>query len=325
MNRRSAIAAAGAIAFACPWLATAQPAYPSQAIKIIIPSTPGGLSDPVVRFLGDHLQKAWGQPVVMDHRAGAGGIVGLQQLIRAAPDGHTLALCSSGPLIMTPAMNASTPYVVTRDLAPVGSLLTFDNVLVTPLGFAPNTVAEIIALAKEKPGSVNFASAGIGASHHLSGELFKKLAGVNITHVPYKGTAPAQTDVVAGQVQLMFANLPAALPLIKAGRLKAIAVTGPRRSPELPAVPTMQEAGVPGFVVVTAVALYTSAGVPQDIIQRINAEVNRAWQTPEGKKLLATQHLTFTPGTPADLAGWYAEENAKWTAVIKSAGIKAVD
>jgi len=309
--------------------ATAIPAwsqsYPNTTIKVIIPSAPGGLTDPIVRFLGDALQRSLGQSVVMEHRAGGGGIIGMQQVMRTAPDGYTLVMCSSGPMFLTPAMHPAIPYSFKRDFTPIGSLLTFENVLAVPVTSKAHSVADLIRMAKEKPGSVNFASAGIGASHHLSGELFKRMAGVDITHVPYKGSAPAQTDLIAGQVQMMFANIPAAINLIKTGRLRALAVTGTQRNAALPDVPTVAESGIPGFSVITAVALYGPAGIPRDVVMRLNSEINRIWGTPEGKKTLDGLYLTFTRGTPEDLGAWVDAETTKWTAVIKAAGIKSGD
>lgn len=297
--------------------------YPTAPVKMIIPSAPGGLSDPVARFLGEHFQRTFGQPLVIEHRAGAGGIIGIQQTAKAAADGYTLVLANIGPLVFAPAINANMPYVVSRDLVPVGSLLTFGNAVLVNPSFKGNNIRELIHLAKQKPGTINFASAGNGQSQHLSGEMFKRMAGVDIVHVPYKGTGPATTDLIGGQVQLMFGNIPAALPFIKSGQLRAIAVTGPKRSAALPDVPTVEESGLPGFVVVSFVIVMAPAGTPKAIIQRLNEEMNNALATPEGQKVLANLNFDLGKQSPEDLAAFLESESVRWTKVIKDANVKA--
>ena len=305
-----------------PRAAVAQ-VYPSRPITMVVPSAPGGLSDPVVRFLGDALQRAWGQPVVMEHRSGAGGVVGTQSVAHAAPDGHTLLFGNIGPLAVTPALQPKLPYSVQRDFEPVALVLTFKNVLVVNPALPVNSVAELIQLARDKPGTLNFASAGNGQSHHLSGELFKSMTGVDIVHVPYKGSGPALTDLIGGQVQMMFSNIPAALPHIRSGKLPALAVTGLERSSETPAVPTINEAGVPGYNVVSWVAIVAPAKTPKAIVERLNSEVQKAWSTAEGQKLLAQMNADAGGGTPEFLASFMNAESAKWTRLIQDAKIKA--
>ncbi|MDB5857191.1 MAG: putative Bug-like extra-cytoplasmic solute receptor, family [Ramlibacter sp.] len=306
---------------AAPLTALAQ-GYPSAPVKMIIPSAPGGLSDPVVRFLGEHFQKVFGQPLVMEHRAGGGGIIGTQLVSKAAPDGYTLLLGNIGPLVFAPALNPKVPYSV-KDLAPVGSLLTFGNVVLVNPAFGATDIQQLVQLARQKPGTINFASAGNGQSQHLTGELFKRAAGVDIVHVPYKGTGPAMTDLIGGQVQLMFGNIPAALPFIKSGQLRAIAVTSAKRSAALPNVPTVQESGVPGFVVESFVVVMAPAGTPRPVVQRLNEEMHKAWQTPEGQKLLAELNIDANRYSPEEIAAFLENDSGRWTKVIREANVKA--
>jgi tripartite-type tricarboxylate transporter receptor subunit TctC len=266
--------------------AVAQP-YPSRPITIIVPSAAGGLSDAFVRLIGDTIQGAWGQPVVMDPRSGAGGIIGTQVVANAAPDGYTLLMGNIGPLAINPTLYSSLPYDVETQLAPVALVATYPNVLVVNPSLPIHSIADLIRYAKEKPGTLNFASAGIGQSQHLSGEMFKSMADIDIVHVPYKGTGPALTDLLSGSVQMMFSNVPAAVPYIESGKLRAIAVTGLTRSKALPQVPTVNEAGVPGYDVVSWLALMAPAKTPDEIIARLHAEVAKALASPAGQRHLA--------------------------------------
>lgn len=300
----------------------AQTSFPNAPIRLVIPSAPGGLTDPIARFFSAHFQKVWGQPGVVEHHPGAGGIIGTQFVTKAAPDGYTLLIGNIGPLVFTPALNPKTPYVVSRDLAPVGSLIRFANVMLVNPTVKATSVSELIQLAKQKPGSIYFSSAGNGQSQHLSGELFKRTAGIEITHVPYKGTGPATTDLIGGQVQLMFGNIPSALPFIKSGQLRALAVTGSLRSVALPNVPTVEESGLPGFIVNSWVALLAPAGTPKAIIDSINEETARAWATPEGQAILLANNLEFAKGSQADLGSFLDNESMRWSKLIREANIK---
>lgn len=313
--------AAFTAAVLCMGQAIAQP-YPSRPVTIIIPSAAGGLSDAFVRLIGDAMQGDWGQPVVMDPRSGAGGIVGTQVVANAAPDGYTLLMGNIGPLAINPALYSSLPYDVETQLAPVALVATYPNVLVVNPSLPIHSIADLIRYAKEKPGALNFASAGIGQSQHLSGEMFKAMAGVDIVHVPYKGTGPALTDLLGGSVQMMFSNVPAAVPYIESGKLRAIAVTGLVRSKALPQVPTIDEAGVPGYNVVSWLALMAPAKTPGEIIARLNAEVARALASPEGQKHLAAVGADAGLGSPQEVGRFLREEQVKWRKVIKDADIK---
>ena len=301
--------------------AVAQP-YPSRPITIIVPSAAGGLSDAFVRLIGDTIQGAWGQPVVMDPRSGAGGIIGTQVVANAAPDGYTLLMGNIGPLAINPTLYSSLPYDVETQLAPVALVATYPNVLVVNPSLPIHSIADLIRYAKEKPGTLNFASAGIGQSQHLSGEMFKSMADIDIVHVPYKGTGPALTDLLSGSVQMMFSNVPAAVPYIESGKLRAIAVTGLTRSKVLPQVPTVNEAGVPGYDVVSWLALMAPAKTPDEIIARLHAEVTKALASPAGQRHLAAVGADAGSGSPRAVARFLKEEQAKWSKVIKEANIK---
>jgi tripartite-type tricarboxylate transporter receptor subunit TctC len=306
---------------AAPIAASAQ-SYPSQPVRMIVPSAPGGLSDPVVRFLSEHFQKTFGQPIVMLHQAGGGGIVGTQAVAKAPPDGYTLLLGNIGPLLFAPALNPKLPYSV-KDLAPVGSLLTFGNAVLVNGSTGITTLQQLIQAARQKPGTINFASAGNGQSQHLTGELFKRAANIDIVHVPYKGTGPAMTDLIGGQVQLMFGNIPAALPHIRSGALRAIAVTSAKRSDVLPDVPTVQEAALRDFVVESFVVVMAPAGTPQPIVQRLNEEMQKAWLTPEGQRLLGDLNIVLARSTPREIATFLDNDGQRWARVIREGNVKA--
>jgi tripartite-type tricarboxylate transporter receptor subunit TctC len=301
--------------------AVAQP-YPSRPITIVVPSAAGGLSDAFVRLIGDTIQGAWGQPVVMDPRSGAGGIIGTQVVANAAPDGYTLLMGNIGPLAINPTLYSSLPYDVETQLAPVALVATYPNVLVVNPSLPIHSIADLIRYAKEKPGTLNFASAGIGQSQHLSGEMFKSMADIDIVHVPYKGTGPALTDLLSGSVQMMFSNVPAAVPYIESGKLRAIAVTGLTRSKALPQVPTVNEAGLPGYDVVSWLALMVPAKTPDEIIARLHAEVAKALASPAGQRHLAAVGADAGSGSPQAVARFLKEEQAKWSKVIKEANVK---
>lgn len=321
MRFRHLIPAMAVVLLALPAAATAQ-SYPSQPVRMIIPSAPGGLSDPVVRFLSEHFQKALGQPMLMIHQPGGGGIIGTQAVAKAQPDGHTLLLGNIGPLVFSPALNPKLPYSM-KDLTPVGSLLTFGNAVLVNPSTGITSVAQLIQATREKPGTINFASAGNGQSQHLTGELFKRAAGVAIVHVPYKGTGPAMTDLIGGQVQLMFGNIPAALPHVRSGALRAIAVTSAKRSAVLPDVPTVQEAGVADFVVESFVVVMAPAGTPQAIVQKLNDEMQKAWLTPQGQRLLADLNIDLNRSSPGEIESFLDKDRERWARVIREAGIKA--
>ena len=313
--------AAAAVGWTTAPAAAADP-FPSAPIRIVIPSGSGGLNDPIARFLASQFQKEWGQPGIVDHRPGAGGALGTQLVVNAPADGYTLLLGNIGPLVFYPALNAHTTYVVKRDLVPVGSLIRFTNVLSVNNALPVRSLSDLIDLAKKKPGSINFASSGMGQSMHLAGEMFKRSAGINITHVPYKGTAPAITDLIGGHVQMFFGNLPATMPYLQQNQLRPLAVTSARRNPGLPDVPTMEEAGMAGFVIDSWTGLLAPAGTPDAVISRLAAMAEKAWATPEGKALLAANYFEYANESPVEFATFLEKETATWSRFIKEAGIR---
>lgn len=298
--------------------------YPARPIRVVIPSAPGGFTDTVVQVLNDHFRTVWGQPVVMEHKAGAGGIVGTDAVARAAPDGYTLLAGNIGPIVIAPLLQqGKVPYEVERDLVPIKLLTSFGNVLVVHPSVPATSVKELIAFARSKPGALHFASPGIGQSQHLSGELFKRMAEVDIVHVPYKGTGPALTDLIGGQVQMMFSNIPPALQHVESGKLRALAVTGPRRARALPNLPTLEEAGLPGYQVASWIALFAPAGTPPAIVAKLHAEVTQALGSATGHERILAANAEPGTGSPQDLAAMVAAERSKWSKVIREGNIRA--
>lgn len=298
--------------------------YPVRPIRVVIPSAPGGFTDTVVQILSEHFRAAWGKPVVMEHKAGAGGIVGTDTVAKAAADGYTLLAGNIGPIVITPALQqGKVPYEVERDLVPVKLLATFGNVLVVHPSVPATNVKELIALARARPGTLHFASPGIGQSQHLSGELFKRLAEVDVVHVPYKGTGPALTDLIGGQVQMMFSNVPPALQHVESGKLRALAVTGPRRARALPEVPTMEEAGLAGYQVASWIALFAPAGTPPAIVAKLHAEATQALEAAAGRDRILAANAEPGTGSAQDLGAMVAAERAKWGKIIREGNIRA--
>jgi tripartite-type tricarboxylate transporter receptor subunit TctC len=296
--------------------------YPAKPIRLVVPFPPGGTTDILAREAGARLATTLGQPVVIDNRPGAGGNIGSDLVAKAAPDGYTLLMGTVGTHAINPSLYSKMPYDHVKDFAPVILVAGVPNVLEVTPSLPVNSVADLIKLAKEKPGQINFASSGSGTSIHLSGELFKAMAGVDMTHVPYKGSAPALTDLMGGQVQVMFDNLPSSLPFIKAGKLRAIAVTSLKRAPALPDVPTISESGLPGFEASSWFGVLAPAGTPPGVVARINAEINKWLQSPEGKDQLLAQGAQAAGGTPEQFAAHIRAETEKWAKVVKASGAK---
>jgi tripartite-type tricarboxylate transporter receptor subunit TctC len=323
MKRRTLIAALAAspVALAARG-ARAQAAYPSQPIRIVVPFPPGGATDIMARAAAQRLTEAWKAQVVVDNRPGAGGNIGSELVAKSAPDGYTLEMCTVGTHAINASLYAKMPYDHIRDFTPIVLVAAVPNVLVVHPSLPVASVQELVAYIKANPGKVNFASSGAGTSIHLSGELFKVLTGVQITHVPYKGSAPALTDLLGGQVQMMFDNLPPSLPHIKGGKLRALAVTTSERAPTLPDLPTMVEAGVPGFEASSWFGLVAPAGTPRPIVMKINEEIARWLATPEAKEKLVAIGGAARGGSPEDFAQHIAAETAKWARVVKESGAK---
>ena len=297
-------------------------AYPNHPIRLVVPFPAGGTTDILARDAAPKLTEALGQSVVVDNRPGAGGNIGADLVAKSQPDGYTLLMGTVGTHAINPSLYAKMPYDHIKDFVPVVLVAGVPNVLVVNPSLPVNSVADLIKLAKSKPGSINFASSGNGTSIHLSGELFKTMAGVDMMHVPYKGSAPALTDLIGGQVQVMFDNLPSSLPQIKAGKLRAIAVTSLKRSPALPDVPTINESGLPGFEASSWFGVLAPAGTPPGVVARINAEINKWLQSPEGKEQLLAQGAQAAGGTPEQFAAHIRAETDKWAKVVKASGAK---
>ncbi len=288
--RTSLLMLVGIAAWGLPLFAAAQaPAYPTKPIRLVVPFPPGGATDILAREVAKHLTEAWGQSVVVDNRPGAGGNIGSELVAKAAPDGYTLEMGTVGTHAINASLYSKMPYDHVKDFVPVILVAGVPNVLEVNPSVPVNSVQELIAYAKANPGKLNFASSGAGTSIHLSGELFKVMAGVQMTHVPYKGSAPALQDLLGGQVQLMFDNLPPSLPQIKAGKLRALAVTSTTRAPALPDVPTVAEAGLPGFEASSWFGVLAPAGTPPAIVAKLNAEIAKWLTSPEAKEKLAAR------------------------------------
>jgi len=300
----------------------AQAPYPSKPIRIVVPFPAGGTTDILARAVAQKLTETGGQPVVVDNRPGAGGNIGAELVAKSAPDGYTLLMGTVGTHAINPGLYAKMPYDHQRDFAPVILVAGVPNVLVVHPAVPVNSVQELIAYGKANPGRLNFASSGSGTSIHLSGELFKTMSGVQMTHIPYKGSAPALADLLGGQVQLMFDNLPSALPHIKAGKLRALAVTSAQRAPALPDVPTVAEAGLPGFEASSWFGLLAPAGTPKEIIAKLNAEVATWLATPAARDKLTAQGANAVGNSPDEFTQYIAAETVKWQKVVKESGAK---
>ena len=318
----AAAMALGATITMTPALAADATNWPTQPVKLIVPFAPGGTSDVLAREIAARLQVALKQTVVVDNKAGAGGVLGADSVAKAAPDGYTVLLGTIATHAINPALMPKMPYKADRDFAPVILLGKISNVLLIGPGAQARTVKDIVAAAKAKPGDITFASAGQGTSQHLSGEVFRLMTGADLTHVPYKGSAPAIQDVMGGQVPMSFETVTVALPQIKAGKVKAVAVTSAKRSAQLPDVPTLAESGVPGFDVSSWQALYLPAGTPPAIVAKLNAEVQKIVAQPEVKARMESLGLEYAPNTPAQFTEFQKAEQARWAKVIKDGNVK---
>jgi tripartite-type tricarboxylate transporter receptor subunit TctC len=297
-------------------------AYPVRPVRMLVPFPAGGPNDIFARVIAQRLSLAFGQQVVVDNRAGASGIIGVELAARAAPDGYTLLFGGAASLATTPALRATLPYDPLRDFAPVSMVATAPLMLVTHAALPVKSAQDLIALAKAKPGQFNFASGGVGGLSHLAAELLKSMTGIDIVHVPYTGGGPSTMATVAGQVQLFFAGMASALPLVKEGKLNGIGVTSAKRTAAAPGFPALAESGVPGYEVVTWFAIVAPAATPKPLIARLNAEVVRAIDAPDTRKRFIDLATDPASSTPEELAAYNRSELAKWKKVIKSAGIK---
>lgn len=297
-------------------------AYPDRPVKVIVPFPPGGATDIVGREISDRLARALGQPFVVENRSGASGNIGMEAAARSAPDGYTLVVGAPQTLTINPQLFKSNPFNPQKELDPIVVVATVPNVLIINPKLPISSVKELIAYAKERPGKVNYGSSSIGGTPHLSSELFKSMTDTDIMHIPYRGSSPALTDLMGGQIDMMFDNLPASLPHIKSGRVKALAVTTKQRSDAAPELPTMDEAGVPGFESQGWFSLLAPAGTPPAILEKINAEVNKILATDSFKERLANVGAQPMGGSIADFRQLLDTETQRWSKVIEFADIK---
>jgi len=309
----AALAATGALA---------QSSFPSRTVTLTVGFAPGGGTDTAARIVAQKLAQNIGQSVVVENRAGAGGNIAAQHIATAPPDGYTISLSSVGPLTVSPSLYKSLPYDPKRDIAPVTMGVVFPNVFVVNLNVPAKTLAEFVALAKSKPGELNYASSGVGGAGHLAGELFKQAAGIDMVHVPYKGGGPAMTDLLGGRVTMYPAVPSTALPHIQAGKVRALAVTGPKRLPTMPDVPTVAESGYPGFEAMNWYAFVAPAKTPPEILDYWNRELVKVLKDPGVHAALMRDGLEPMPGTREELARYIDRETAKWSKVVHDAKIQ---
>jgi len=295
--------------------------YPSKPVKLILPFPPGGPTDILGRLIADNLSPRLGQPVITENRGGAGGNVGAEAAARSAPDGYTMVLVAPS-LAISPTLYAKLNYDPVKDFAPVTLVATVPNVIVTQPSMGP-ALQDFIGSVKEKPGQFNFGSGGAGTSNHLAGELFNLLAGTKLVHVPYKGVNLAMQDVLAGPIHMVVIGVPAAAPHVRSGRLRALAVIAPQRLAALPDVPTIAEAGLPGFEVTTWYGILVPASTPRPVVARLNAELVKAMHSPEVKERLAGLGTDAVTSTPEEFSAYIKREIDKWGDVIRKAGLKA--
>ena len=296
--------------------------YPNKPIKIVVPFPPGGATDILARAIGFELQKAWGQSVIIENKPGAGGNTGADLVAKAAADGYTLVMGTVGTHAINMSLYAKMPYDAVKDFEPVVLVAGVPNLLVVHPSVNAKSVRELTALAKSQPGKLNVASSGNGTSIHLAAELYKQMAGVDILHVPYKGSSPAVADLLGGQVQMMFDNMPSSLPHAKAGKLRALAVTSMTRSAALPDVPTLDEEGLKGFDATSWFGLLAPAGTPRDIVAKLNSASVKALASAEMRERLAAQGADPVGNTPDQFAAFIKAEIDKWAKIVKASGAR---
>ena len=295
--------------------------YPSKSLRFIVPFAPGGSTDIFARLIGERLSAALGQPVVIENRGGAGGNIGAEAVAKSAPDGYTLLMATTGVMSINNALYRNMSFDAAKELEPVIMIASITNALIVPADSPLKSVGDVIAAAKAEPGKLTFASSGAGASTHMSAELFKLMAGIDLMHVPYKGSGQAMPDVISGRVSLMFENMPGAVSYIKGGKLRVLAVTGLKRSSVFPQVPTVAESGVPGYESLSWSGIAVAAGTPREVIARLNREINAILATPEMRQKIADQGAEAVGGTPESFNEHIRGEREKWARVIRSAGI----
>ncbi len=298
-------------------------AYPAKPPRLLVGFVPGGGVDQTARITTAKLTEIWGQPITVENKPGAGGTIAGDSVAKAAPDGYTFVLCNIGSHGVSPALYKKIPYDAIRDVTYIGLIGTTPNVMAVHPSVPANTVAEFIAYARANPGKISYGSSGVGTSTHLGVELFKSMTGLNIVHVPYKGGAASSADLVAGQIQLVITNLPEQVAYIKAGRTRALGVSTAKRSPQFPDVPTIAEAGVPGYEVTVWYGLCGPGGMAPALVERINADLQKAVSSPETVKRLFDSGIEAAPGTSESFTAFARSEVAKWAKVVKDAGVTA--
>lgn len=318
MHRRSLLAGVAATALAAPALGQS---YPSKPVRLVVPYTPGGGADTTARLIAPRLQEALGQTVVIDNKPGAGGSIGDDAVAKAAADGHTLLIGAFAHAV-NPSLMGRMPFRTPEDFAPISLLVTVPELLVVTPSFPAKTVQELVAMAKAQPGKLSYASSGNGSAQHLAAELFRMRTGIDIQHVPYKGGSLAVADVAAGHVPFYFGNMSAALPQARGGKVRALAVTSPQRSPAAPEVPTMAESGVQGCEIFEWNALLAPAATPPDIVKRLHAEVAKVMAMEDIRAKFADLGAQAVGSNPEELAAFLKLEMAKWAEVVKAANVK---
>ena len=323
MQRRVLIASLGAAALATHPALRAQGGFPQRPITLVVPSAPGGTTDFTARLIADSLSRALGQPVIVDNKAGGAGNIGNQFVAKSRPDGHTLLVAYSGYQVGNPHLFSNAGWDPIKDFTPVAMLTRAPQVIVTKAGLQANTLAELVALAKANPGRLNYASSGNGSIQHVAGELFKQLTGTFITHIPYRGAGPAVQDLIGGQVDLFITTPASVVQHVKAGKLKALAVSSNARLAALPQVPTAVEAGLKGFTLDSWFALYGPAGLPAEVVQTLSAEVGKILALPETRRKAEESGTSVEVMSPTQLAEFTRKELDYWGKVIKSSKITA--
>ena len=321
MSKLVAIACFACFAAAPAQAASVAAAYPARPIRLIVPFAPGGSNDIMARLAGQKLSESLGTQVVVDNRAGGSGIIGTDIAAKAAPDGYTVLMMSL-TLAVNPSLYSKLPYDTEKDLAPVTLVASAPLMLVVHPSIPAKSVQELIAYAKANPGKLNFGSGGPGTTPHLAGEMLKAMAGIRMTHVPYKGGGPALNDLVGGQIQLMLENIPSTLPHAKSGRLRALALSGLKRSPLVPDLPTLDEAGLKGYEIVGWNGLFVPSGTPRQIVTRLHGDIAKALAQPDVKERLATMGAEPVGNTPEEFRAFVKAEIVKWAKVVKAAGLK---
>jgi tripartite-type tricarboxylate transporter receptor subunit TctC len=314
----------GLFLVAAAWItgAAAQSGYPSKPLRLVCPFPPGGVVDTVSRIVAQKLSESLGQSVIVDNRAGAGGNIAAELVAKSPADGYTLLTGTIATHAINVSLYSKMPYDAERDFVPISMAATNTNLVLVNPKFPVGSIAELIAYAKANPGKLNYGTAGSGTAQHLAGELFKTTAGIEMVHVPYKGAGPGINDLLAGEIPLMFVDISISLQHVRAGRLRALAVTGGKRSLQLPDVPTIAESGLPGFDVIAWFGVFAPAGTPRDIVTRLNADIMRGLGVQEVRERLLAVGLEAVTSTPEQLGAFVKSEIAKWSRVVKASGAK---